>query len=370
MCDGIKMMVYLLLITFALLFQISGQSVNIKYTHSQSGNGSVGLVSQSHLNSYFSVFFPGAQDKERGFFIKPWWKYGLSIILFLLMLWFYRKYEIRRIKHRNSLHNNDYNSEVSSESIDSNSHLYSAGEEKIDQCLTGWGNKRFCFFYADGNLIRIENHIDTCSEPASVEMLLTKINAKKFCEHVCLSNEKPKFPASSYVTKVNINGKNKLSESLYYRFQIQPFNLLKELNHSADLPSFSSYNSFIHLRDAAVSPIDKDFYLSAVKIIEVHYADYWFSVEQLARELNMSVSQVNRKLNFLTGIPAGRLISKFRLQHASECLIHGTDSISDVCFSAGYNGLAYFSRAFKREFGCTPSVYRQLMTKKSISVRK
>jgi two-component system, sensor histidine kinase ChiS len=81
-------------------------------------------------------------------------------------------------------------------------------------------------------------------------------------------------------------------------------------------------------------------------------------VEHLAEYLNMSISQLNRKLNALIGQPAGQLMRSLRLQRAADLLKQNAGSVSEICFNLGFNDHAYFSRAFKKQFGCSPSEYK------------
>ena len=52
-------------------------------------------------------------------------------------------------------------------------------------------------------------------------------------------------------------------------------------------------------------------------------------------------------------------VSNYRLRRSAE-LIVGTDrKINEIAISCGYNDLPTFTRAFKRQFGVTPSEYRK-----------
>ncbi|MGC9354649.1 MAG: helix-turn-helix domain-containing protein, partial [Mariniphaga sp.] len=100
------------------------------------------------------------------------------------------------------------------------------------------------------------------------------------------------------------------------------------------------------------------FLQKTIQKIENHFGDFQFSVEQLAEHLNMSISQLNRKLNALIGQPAGQLMRSLRLQRAADLLKQNAGNVSEICFNLGFNDHAYFSRAFKKQFGCSPSEYK------------
>lgn len=115
------------------------------------------------------------------------------------------------------------------------------------------------------------------------------------------------------------------------------------------------------IRPSEVSAISADqvFLKKTLTQIESNFHDENFSVEVLADKINMSVSQLNRKLNALIDQPAGQLIRSLRLQRAADLLNKNAASVSEICYHLGFSDLSYFSRAFKKQFGRTPTEYRE-----------
>jgi signal transduction histidine kinase/ligand-binding sensor domain-containing protein/DNA-binding response OmpR family regulator len=105
--------------------------------------------------------------------------------------------------------------------------------------------------------------------------------------------------------------------------------------------------------------IDQLFLEKVIKVIENQMHQETFAVEHVADALCMSVSQLNKKLNALIGQPGGQLIRSLRLQKAADLIVKNAGSISEICYQVGYSDQAYFSRAFKKYFGCAPTAYRQ-----------
>ena len=121
-----------------------------------------------------------------------------------------------------------------------------------------------------------------------------------------------------------------------------------------------SVSSLIKPSRVTHKSLDQVFLEKVVKIIESHFEDPLYSIESLAGEVNMSVSQLNRKLNALIDQPAGQLMRSLCLQRAAELLKNKTGTIAEICYQLGFNDQAYFSRAFKKQFGCSPSEYMNL----------
>ena len=115
------------------------------------------------------------------------------------------------------------------------------------------------------------------------------------------------------------------------------------------------------IKPSEVSSVSADqaFFKKMIKIIEEHFEDGKFGVETLAYKVNMSTSQLNRKLHALVDQPAGQLIRSMRLQRAADLLRQNAGSVAEICYKVGFNDQAYFSRAFKKQFGCSPSEYKK-----------
>jgi two-component system, sensor histidine kinase ChiS len=115
------------------------------------------------------------------------------------------------------------------------------------------------------------------------------------------------------------------------------------------------------IRPSEVSSVSVDqvFLEKIVKTIETHFEDEQFSVERLAEHVNMSISQLNRKLKALIDQSPGQLIGSLRLQRAADLLAQKAGTVSEICYKVGFSDNSYFARAFKKQFGCSPSEYSQ-----------
>ena len=80
-----------------------------------------------------------------------------------------------------------------------------------------------------------------------------------------------------------------------------------------------------------------------------------FSTAQLCFKLGLSESQVYRKLKAITGKSTAIFIRSVRLQKAKEFIETTDKTVSEIAYQVGFNDPSWFSRAFKEEFGFSPS---------------
>ncbi len=102
------------------------------------------------------------------------------------------------------------------------------------------------------------------------------------------------------------------------------------------------------------SPIDS-FLIQVNELIKEHLSDPDFSVEKLAELVLMSRSQLFRKLKSLVDQTPVVYIRRARLHEAKILLGQNELNVSEVCYAVGFSSPAYFSKAFKEEFGESPS---------------
>ena len=81
-------------------------------------------------------------------------------------------------------------------------------------------------------------------------------------------------------------------------------------------------------------------------------------VEELSETCGLSIYQLNRRLRAIFGITVSQLITKSRIDIASEMLREETMPIAEVAYSCGYFDQSAFSRVFRRTVGLTPRQYR------------
>lgn len=83
------------------------------------------------------------------------------------------------------------------------------------------------------------------------------------------------------------------------------------------------------------------------------------SLNDLAYLSGRSLSAFKRDFQAIYNTPPLRWIRNRRLDMAKEMLLHTSLSVTDICFSTGFESVAHFSKVFKEKFGIAPSMIRQ-----------
>jgi AraC family transcriptional regulator len=82
--------------------------------------------------------------------------------------------------------------------------------------------------------------------------------------------------------------------------------------------------------------------------------------EALAAIAGFSVPHFHRVFSNCIGESAASYVRRMRLERAGKKLRMGAVDITEVALAAGYDTHAAFSKAFKQQFGLSPSEFRQL----------
>jgi len=104
----------------------------------------------------------------------------------------------------------------------------------------------------------------------------------------------------------------------------------------------------------------EDVFLNKIKeLVEENISDDSFGNVQLAHKMNLSESQLYRKIKALTDKSTAIFIRSIRL-HKAKILLKNTDlTISEIAYDVGFSDPAYFSRSFSKEFGQAPNTMRK-----------
>jgi AraC-like DNA-binding protein len=87
--------------------------------------------------------------------------------------------------------------------------------------------------------------------------------------------------------------------------------------------------------------------------------DHPWVVAELAERVSMSRTGFAVRFTQMVGVAPLDYVRKWRMQKASDLLRQGEDNLDEIARQVGYESGAAFSKAFKREIGIPPGLYRK-----------
>ena len=110
-------------------------------------------------------------------------------------------------------------------------------------------------------------------------------------------------------------------------------------------------------RDVNIPSYDEHFLESSMEIIEKYIDDPDFGVDEFAKEIGMSRTQLYRKVKALTNQTVHEFIRLMRLKRAAQLIKDSQLTITEIAYMVGFSDSSHFTRSFKKQFGKTPSQY-------------
>ncbi len=83
------------------------------------------------------------------------------------------------------------------------------------------------------------------------------------------------------------------------------------------------------------------------------------SINDLAYLSGRSLSSFKRAFQAIYNIPPSRWIRERRLKKAKELLSNTEMSVTDVCYTTGFENMSHFSKVYKSYYGHSPSSHRK-----------
>lgn len=118
--------------------------------------------------------------------------------------------------------------------------------------------------------------------------------------------------------------------------------------------------SFIIDPKLVAVPTENGFLAKLKAVSEAHIVEPQLTAEQLATLMNMSRTQLHRKLQAVFGESATGFIRAQRINLACKLLTNGNmETVSEIAYQVGFGTVSYFNKCFREKMGCTPNEYMQ-----------
>lgn len=194
------------------------------------------------------------------------------------------------------------------------------------------------------------------------DVMMPEKDGFELCKRIKTDNRTCHIPVILLTARAEDEDKMTGLETGADAYLVKPFNA-RELRIRVDhlitlrkkLRTKFSGKLIVRPGEITITSRDNELMEKLCEVTEKHISDAHFSVDQLSAEMNMSNSQLSRKLKALINQPPHSFIRSIRMQRSLELLKNDAGTISEISFRVGFEDPGYFSKVFKRYFGCLPT---------------
>ena len=196
------------------------------------------------------------------------------------------------------------------------------------------------------------------------DVMMPLMDGFELCSNVKSSINTSHIPVILLTAKTNLKDKISGLETGADAYIGKPFStsyLLAQIdsllkNRAALMKKFAD-NPLLGTNIMAQSKADEEFLGKLTDVVMHNISNDMFGVEDLAKEMGMSRSNLHRKIKGVTKMTPGNFIMILRLKKAAELLLDGGYRITEICVLVGIGSTSYFSKSFYRQFGVLPKDY-------------
>ena len=114
---------------------------------------------------------------------------------------------------------------------------------------------------------------------------------------------------------------------------------------------------FVQTNSMAITKADEEFLKKMNEVVQANIQNPDFNLLDMAEQLCMSRSSLNRKIKGILNITPNDYIRIERLKKAAQLLKEGDCKINEVCYRVGFNTPSYFTKCFQKQFGMLPKEF-------------
>lgn len=185
-----------------------------------------------------------------------------------------------------------------------------------------------------------------------------------FCDKIKSDNQTNHIPVILLTANIGLSHQLSCLRTGADVYLTKPFDSEALLLNVQNLLSLSKtlqkkFSKQISLEPSQVIVDDKEeeFINKVLHVVEENVSNSEFGVHSLAAEIGMSSPVFYKKIKFLTGMSVNDFMKSIKLKRAAQLLKQGSLTVYQVAYEVGFKDSKYFSREFKKQFGCSPSAY-------------
>lgn len=114
------------------------------------------------------------------------------------------------------------------------------------------------------------------------------------------------------------------------------------------------------IEENILSPHDNAFMTDLYRLMENELSNPELDIARMTEIMKISRTKFYYKVKGLTGENPSIFFKTYKLNRAAELIAEGKYTISEIADLTGFSTLSHFSRSFKKQFGTTPSEYKNI----------
>jgi signal transduction histidine kinase/CheY-like chemotaxis protein/AraC-like DNA-binding protein len=202
------------------------------------------------------------------------------------------------------------------------------------------------------------------------DVIMPNMNGIEFCKLIKENTETAHIPFLMLTAKETLESKLEGTQSGadYYFAKPLSIDLLlltieNIFKQKQKLKERYSRDHHAEAKELVHSAKDKEFIEELLAIVESQLTNPDMDVDYICSKIGMSRTKLYQRIKHITGQSIGEFVRAVRLRKAIEIMTHENVFLSDVMYRVGIQTQSYFTKAFKKEFGKTPTQFLQELKK-------
>jgi DNA-binding response OmpR family regulator len=247
--------------------------------------------------------------------------------------------------------------------IDLNSPLLLIVEDNDDVAgyIASCIDDRYKVIFARDGRAGIEKAVKYVPDIIITDLMMPGIDGFELCN--TLKND----PATSHIPIIMLTARSLEQDKLKGyssgadAYLIKPFNkkeLLVRIKQLTELRKKLQQKYSGMVLPKAPATAEDEFLKKAFAAIDKNLDDSEYRSADLASDMNLSESQLYRKIKALTNTSPALFIRNYRLAKAKDMLSSTDLNISEIAYRCGFSDPAWFTNSFKAKYKVPPTKYR------------
>lgn len=201
------------------------------------------------------------------------------------------------------------------------------------------------------------------------DVIMPKMDGFEFCKHIKNNIETSHIPFIIISAKTAPEDKIKGHQLGIDAYLFKPFDkdelllIIKNLLQKKQR-QIQSFSKLLHLKKTPKSKHTNQLDINLISNLQEYILGEHkkISIDELAKKLGTSRTQLHRKMKALTGMSITNYINHIRIEKAKHLLVNTKLNSSQIAYEVGFESATYFSKVFKTELHISPVSYREKHT--------